>query len=94
MKNTSFEKRLSEVIQLIQDNSLLDAERNLLELIRVKPTESDLFNLVGVIYSVRNLHAEAVNWFKRGIKTSITNDALFLNLGSSLMSLGKNNEAI
>ncbi len=94
MNNISFEDRLSEVIKLIQNNSLLDAERDLLELIQVKPTDSDLFNLVGVIYSVRNLHAEAINWFERGIKISITNDALFLNLGTSLMSLGKNNDAI
>ncbi len=94
MNNNYFEDRLSETIYLIQNGLLLDAEKNLLELIQEKPTDGDLFNLVGITYSLRNLHTEAVRWFEKGIGITKKSDALYLNLGTSFMSLGKINEAI
>ncbi len=94
MKNINLEQQISEVIHLIQSGSLFDAEKNLLKLIQTQPEDSDLYNLIGIVYSLRNLHEEAIDWFERGINISKKNDGLYLNLGTSLMSLEKTKEAI
>jgi protein O-GlcNAc transferase len=93
MKNSDFEEQLSKAIHLIQNGSPQVAEKVLLELNQINPVNSDLFNLIGVTYSLRNLHEEAIGWFGRGISICKTNDAIFQNLGTSLLGVGKIDEA-
>ncbi|MBT1072966.1 tetratricopeptide repeat protein [Pelotalea chapellei] len=78
---------------LYRKNKLKDAERELVETLKVAPRNFDAHDVMGLIRLKEKKSAEAIAWFQKAISIKSDDSMVYLGLGQALEESGRNSEA-
>lgn len=94
MTPESVDVRINLAKSYLLNNMYSEAETLYLELLDVKPVSSGVYNHVGIFYSNLGKHALALKYFDSAIAVMPGESEYLSNKASSLMALGKVDEAL
>src|SRR5262249_9231445 len=85
---------LSQALALHQAGRLAEAEQNYLQILKAQPNHFDCLHLLGVIFSQRGNHAEAVRQIDVALKINPKAAPAHYNRGKALQELKRVDEAL
>src|SRR5215831_12090913 len=84
----------SQALALHQAGRLAEAEQNYLQILKVQPNQFDCLHLLGVIFSQRGNHTEAVRQIDVALKINPKAASAHYNRGIALQELKRFDEAL
>ena len=93
-KSPALASTLSQALALHQAGRLAEAEKNYLQILKAQPDQFDCLHLLGVIFSQRGNHAEAVRQIDVALKINPKAPSAHNNRGFALQALKRLDQAI
>src|SRR5262245_31896589 len=93
-KSPALASTLSQALALHQAGRLAEAEKNYLQILKARPNQFDCLHLLGVIFSQRGNHAEAVRQIDVALKINPKAASAHYNRGVALKELKRFDEAL
>ena len=94
MEKNIFNKKINELVFLLQNNQILKAEKIVDEFLSLKISNPRLLNLIGLVKLRSGKFNESLEQFSKGLEINKNNFEICNNKGLVLYNLGKINEAI
>ena len=94
MEKYIFNKKINELVFLLQNNQILKAEKIVDEFLGLKINNPRLLNLIGLVKLRSGKFNESLEQFSKGLEINQNNFEICNNKGLVLYNLGKINEAI
>lgn len=85
---------IATVIQLFNTGNFDEAEKILSEILKNQPKNFDALHMLGVIKGTKNLHQEALEYFKKALRISPNNSLIHFNIAKAFSEIGENEKAI
>src|SRR5262249_5100247 len=93
-KSPALASRFSQALALHQAGRLAEAEQSYLQILKAQPDQFDCLHLLGVIFSQRGNHAEAVRQIDVALKINPKAASAHNNRGNALKELKRLDEAL
>ena len=85
---------INKIILLIKNNDIINAEKNLIKIIKKFPNLQILYDLMGTILIKKKKFKEAIKYYKKALDIDPKYISSILNMGTVLQKIGENEMAL
>jgi predicted O-linked N-acetylglucosamine transferase (SPINDLY family) len=85
---------MARAIQSFQNGNLDEAEHILLQVLRSQSKNFDALHILGVVKGLKNLHQEALEFFRKALRINPNNSFLNFNIAKAFSEIGEEEKAV